>query len=505
MTTRRQALAGMAAMIALPRTAAFAAPAGAGESFSWELLQERALALSRRAWAAPPAPSPLLDRMGYDAAGAVEYRAAQSLWNAYGDASAVRFFPLTSTARRAVSIAVVEHGVAKPFVYRPALYRIPKGHPMAGLGAAGGFSGFRVMNPGGIGDWLAFQGASYFRSAGPLHQYGLSARGLAIGTGLGGPEEFPEFTHFWLERGADGTITVFALLDGPSVSGAFRFVNRRGGDEMTQDVNSVVHLRQSVERLGIAPLTSMFWYGEGNRAQAADWRPEIHDSDGLAMRSGAGERLWRPLNNPPAAQFNSFADAAPRGFGLMQRDRAFDHYQDDAAFQEKRPSLWIEPQGDWGKGAVSLFEIPTTTEYADNIVAFWSPAATATSGMRLAHNYRLRWIGGEPEPLPVARVTDCRTGQGGLPGQPPRAGVTKIVADFQGGRFAALAPKTVSAQVDVQNGILLNSGSYRIDGTADSWRLVMDIERRGAQPVDIRAFLRSGPDAVSETLVYQLI
>ena len=502
MTTRRQTLAGLAALLALPRIPAFAA-GSAGEPFSWEALQQRALELSRRPWAPPPRPSPLLDKISYDAVAQVAYRPEKTLWNDKG--AGVRFFPLTANARRPVSIAVVEGGIARPFTYSSSLYRYPRGHPMAGLGAAGGFSGLRMMNPGGVGDWLAFQGASYFRSAGPLHQYGLSARGLAIDTGLNGPEEFPEFTHFWLERGADGAVTVFALLDGPSVAGAFRFVNRQGADETVQEVSSVLHLRDGVERLGIAPLTSMFWYGEGNRAQALDWRPEIHDSDGLAIRAATGERLWRPLNNPPRAQLNTFGTAAPRGFGLLQRDRNFDHYQDDAVFMEKRPSLWVEPQGDWGAGAVTMFEIPTTTEYDDNIVAFWTPAAPAVAGARLAHDYRLRWIGGEPEPLTVARVVDCRTGQGNLPGQPPRAGVTKIVADFQGERLVGLdGASKVASVVAVTGGTLLHSGCYGIDGTADRWRLIMDIERKSAEPVDIRAFLNRGGDALTETLLYQL-
>lgn len=265
-----------------------------------------------------------------------------------------------------------------------------------------------------------------------------------------------------------------------------------------------LYMRDSVERLGIAPLTSMFWYDEGHRAIAHDWRPEIHDSDGLAMHTGAGERIWRPLNNPPRLQVNSFADHGPRGFGLMQRDRNFDHYQDDGVFYEKRPSLWIEPKGDWGAGAVTLYEIPTTREIDDNIVAFWTPAIPATSGAQFTYDYRMRWIGGEPEVLPVARVINCWSGQGGNPGHAPQAGVTKVVVDFAGDRLEGrdhLSP--LEPVFTVTNGKVINSGCYRVHGLDNVWRLVLDIERNGAEPSDIRAYLRFGHEAFTETFLYQ--
>ena len=504
MTTRREAIFGLAGLWALHPSLALAASVK-GEAFSWEGLQERALALSREAWRMPRPASSALDRMDYDAVQQVEYRPERTLWanpdNGYG----VRFFPLTKYARRPVSIGIVEGGVARPFLYDPSLYRYPSGHPMGVIGKKGGFAGFRFMNKGGRGDWLAFQGASYFRSAGPLHQYGLSARGLAVNSGLSTPEEFPDFTHFWLERRADGAVTVYALLDGPSVTGAYRFVNRQERDQMVQEVSSTLHLRNSVERLGIAPLTSMFWYDEGHRAKALDWRPEIHDSDGLALHTGAGERIWRPLNNPPRPQTNSFSDAGPKGFGLLQRDRAFSHYQDDGVFYEKRPGLWIEPRGDWGKGAVMLYEMPTTSEVEDNIVAFWTPGAPTVAGARFTYDYTMRWIGGEPEPMAVARATNCWTGQGGRPGHPPSAGVTKVVTDFEGRRLAGLTYRSaVKPMVTVGNGKLQNMAVYPVDGSRDHWRLILDIERGNGEPTDIRAFLSLDGEALTETFVYQL-
>src|SRR3546814_10569518 len=216
----------------------------------------------------------------------------------------------------------------------------------------------------------------------------------------------------------------------------------------------------------------MFWYGEGNLNPKRDWtkkdwRPEIHDSDGLAIRTGAGERIWRPVNNPMRPQVNSFSDTSLQGFGLMQRDRHFDHYQDDAVFYEKRPNLWTEPQGEWGAGAVMLYDIHTTSEHEDNIVAFWTPRAPASAGARFAHDCRLRWTGGEPEALSVARIVNCWTGQGGLPGRPKREIAGKIVVDFEGERVSGLDYRSpVEPAVNISNGVLdrkstrLNTSPY---------------------------------------------
>jgi len=502
MTTRREAIAGLAGMIALARfMPAAAAAGGRGEPFSWDLLQARALRLHREAWTPPPAPNALLDRMGYDAANEVEYRPERTLW---GDGG-VRFFPLTSTARRPVAISVVENGIARPFAYSPALYTHPAKHPMAAIGQGGGFSGFRVMNPGGRGDWLAFQGASYFRAAGPLSQYGLSARGLAVNTGSEVPEEFPEFTHIWLERGADGATIVHALLDGPSVVGAYRIASRKLADETVQEVRSVLYMRNSVRRLGIAPLTSMYWYGEGDRGRARDWRPEIHDSDGLAIHNGRGERIWRPLANPPRPRTSSFADKGPKGFGLMQRDRDFDHYQDDGVFYEKRPSLWVEPRGDWGAGAVTLYEFPTDTEYTDNVAAFWMPARAIGAGDRLAHDYALRWIGGEPGDTPLARAVACRIGQGNIPSKPPAPDIVKFVVDFAGDRLAGLTYRSpVKPDITVTGGRVVNQGCYPVDGQDRHWRFILDIQQVNEQPTDIRASLILENQPLTETWLYLL-
>ncbi len=295
--------------------------------------------------------------------------------------------------------------------------------------------------PGATKDWLAYQGAAYFRTSGALDQYGLSARGLAIDTAMPWPEEFPRFTQFWLEQTpADSShILIYALMDSPSVTGAYRFdwVKQEG---VVVGIRAELFCRRDIARMGVAPLTSMFWFGENNRQQATDWRPEIHDSDGLALWTGSGERIWRPLNNPPSVRTSSFIDHNPKGFGLLQRDRAFHNFEDDGVFYDRRPSVWIEPLGDWGAGAVQLVEIPTDDEIHDNIVAYWVPA---DAGARRARTGRspIACTGWPTSP------TRPRTSRGSgipgwaaaaFPGQPRPEGARKFVIDFEGGPLADL-------------------------------------------------------------------
>ena len=344
------------------------------------------------------------------------------------------------------------------------------------------------------------------RSAGALDQYGLSARGLAVDTGLGHAEEFPRFSHFWLERGPGDALTIYALLDSPSVAGAWRFINRHTPAGIIQDVSFVATLRKDVERLGIAPLTSMFWYGEGSRDKAIDWRPEIHDSDGLAMLTGTGERIWRPLDNPAQPITNSFGDKDPKGFGLLQRDRNCDHYQDDGVFYEKRPSLWVEPLGPWGPGAVTLFELPTRGETDDNIVAFWTPAAPAKAGARYELQYRLHWAADDPTPMRVARAVDCWRGVAGRPGTEPIPDATRLVVDFTGPTLAGLDRSSgIEPIVSLSFGKPISSVAYPVVGATDRWRMIVDVGHKRGETTDLRAYLRRGGAALTETLLYQFL
>ena len=354
-------------LLALIGAAPLAAGAGRSAPFSFDQLKAQADALARHPYRVSR-PTPGAERIGYDAANAIDFASARALFQDRPGASPVRLFAPRASAPSSVSLHVVEDGVARAVSPDPALFGRADG-----IAAPTSASGFRVMERGGDGDWLAYLGASYFRAAGGEGQYGLSARAVAVDTGVEGRESFPAFTDFWLEPATDGAITVSALLDGEALTGAFRFRCRRDGSGVHQEVEAHLRLRRDVARLGLAPATSMFWYGQAEHRTASDWRPEVHDSDGLAIVTGAGERLWRPLTNPPRPLVSSFADRDPAGFGLLQRDRRFDRYMDDAVYYERRPGLWITPAGDWGAFAVQLYAFPTRAEIVDNVVAFWTP------------------------------------------------------------------------------------------------------------------------------------
>jgi glucans biosynthesis protein len=475
---------------------------GPTKRFSFTDLIAEARVRARRPFTPGPRSPDGLEAIDFDAMGKIVYRPEAALWSDSATVDPIEFFHLGRYARTPVTIHVVEGGDARAVLYSDDLFDIPADSPARRLPAGLGFAGFRVMKRGGSGDWLAFQGASYFRSATPFDQYGLSTRGIAI-DGMGHPEEFPDFTDFWLGHDGEGDLVVHALLQGPSVAGAYRITNRMTAAGLVQDVELRLFFRASVERLGVAPLTSMYWYGQPDHRAAADWRPQVHDSDGLAIWTGAGERIWRPLANPPRVLANTFLDNSPRGFGLMQRDRTFADYQDDGAFYDRRPSLWVEPVGAWGAGSVALVEIPTGSETDDNIVAFWIPRRPVRGGDALTFRYRLHWAAAEPDPPQIGQVVATRTGVGGRPGQAHETGSRKFVIDFAGGGLASLDHgSNVVADVVLSTGAPILPTAYRVVGT-DRWRLLFDVQIGVGKTVDMRAYLRQGQSALTETWVYQ--
>jgi glucans biosynthesis protein len=368
------------------------------------------------------------------------------------------------------------------------------------------------MEPPSKGDWqklepwTTFLGASYFRAIGELGQVGLSARGIALSPGGGGPEEFPDFVGFWFEKSAPGSDqqTVYALLDSPSIAGAYRFLLKRTGGTI-MDIDARLFLRSSVDRLGIAPLTAMYWFSEKSKGTRVDWRPEVHDSDGLGLYTGAGERIWRPLNNPTRIVVSSFFDDNPRGFGLLQRDREFKNYLDGVRYED-RPSLWVEPLGGgWGRGAVQLVEIPTDDEIHDNIVAMWVPEKAPQKGDALAYSYRLSWLDDEPGEKSLGRVVATRIGRAGG-AKPPRPAGRKFVIDFKGSALDALSAGTaVEAVVTTTGGRIADVTVERGPASAPGvWRARFDlVGAQGGVPVEMRCFLRSGAETLTETWLYQ--
>jgi glucans biosynthesis protein len=477
---------------------------GSPTSFTYAALDAQARRMADQPYRAAQA-APGLEALDFDAMGEIRFRPDAALWKTLPGANTVEFFHLGRYARQAVEISVVQGAEARRVLYSPALFDIPKDNPANRLSPDLGFAGFRVMNADHQGDWIAYLGAAYFRSASPFNQYGLSARGLAVNTATAGPEEFPRFSAFWLEHDQAGDLVVNALLEGPSVVGAYRITHQMTPAGLAQEVSARLYIRAAVDRLGIAPLTSMYWYGASDRVRGADWRPQIHDSDGLAIWTGAGERIWRPLTNPPRVVTNTFVDHNPRGFGLMQRDRVFADYQDDGAFYDRRPSLWIEPLDPWGAGSVQLVEIPTDAETNDNIVAFWTPAAPVKTGDALTLRYRMNWCAHEPANVGVAQVTATRWGIGGRPGQASKTGVRKYVVDFEGGRLANLDRASgVTPVVTMGRGRPLVATAYPVVG-AGRWRLMFDVSLEAGNAVDLRAFLGLGGESLTETWVAQAV
>ena len=369
------------------------------------------------------------------------------------------------------------------------------------VGYAGWRATFALNSATHKDEVLSFIGASYFRALSRKQTYGLSARGLAIDTAVSSGEEFPRFTHFWIERPAanGGQLTAYALLDSPRATGAYAFVLQPGTDT-TIEVTAHLYLRAKVSKLGIAPLTSMFYFGSNQPSPQADYRPEVHDSDGLSIESASGEWLWRPLLNPKRLLVTAFDLDNPRGFGLLQRNRLFTRYEDLDVHYEQHPSAWIEPLGDWGKGRVELVEIPSPDETNDNIVAYWIPAVQPAPQQRLDLHYRIHWPTDAPHA--GAFVAQTRLGSGFTP---PNDGSIGFVLDFVGPQFAALGAKDTPTPIvsTAGNGTLVATDVRRNPETG-GWRVSLRLRRDdAAKPVEMRAALRS-VDKESETWSYIL-
>ncbi len=514
-------IASLSASLNLAATPAPAAPATAvslsteSQPFSETWLRDRAQQMAQADYAPltgklPPA----LTDLTYDQYRDIRFRPDASLWRSAKLPFQLQLFHLGLFFTDPVSLHVVERGRARTMRYTSNLFNYGKTRFSEPLPDTLGFAGFRIHYPLNRKDYfdelMVFLGASYFRALGRNNLYGLSARGLAIDTAEPTGEIFPVFREFYVEKPAKGAkgakhLVVHALLDSPPMTGAYRF-DIIPGDNIEVRVTTTLFPRRSVQRLGVAPLTSMFLFGENGRRGFDDYRPEVHDSDGLLIWFGNGEQLWRPLQNSDRLEVSEFRAEGLKGFGLLQRDRNQSHYEDLEASYERRPSVWIEPREGFGKGSVFLVEIPSREEIHDNIVAFYTPEAKPAPGTPIRLAYRMYW-GMKTGPRPfVGSTVGTRTGsarQVGLAANQQKvdASARKFVVDFA-------SPVPVTSADDVEAVVSASSGeakNTRVESypAIGGYRAVFDFVPNGANPVELRCFLRRGDTALSETWSYR--
>ena len=475
-----------------------AAPAHAARSrgFGEADVQALAGALSRRPFSPPSRDLPAaLSKLDYDAYRDIRFDPSKALWKAEGLPFQLQFFHRGGLFREQVDLYELRQGQPTPIAYSTEQFNFKRGAP-TGLSPQLGFAGFRIhapINKASYFDEVAvFLGASYFRAVAKDMLYGLSARGLAIGTG--GQEEFPIFRSFWIERPSPGarSLTIFALLDSASCAGAFRFVVTPGATTIF-DVSAKVFPRRAIANVGIAPLTSMFLFAGDSTRRFDDFRPRVHDSDGLSVSNGRGEQLWRPLVNPRMVQTSAFQDKNPRSFGLIQRERRLGAYQDLEARYDLRPSLWVEPKGAWGPGQVRLVELPAATEYEDNIAAFWTPTAPLRAGRPASFAYRLHW-GAEPPAAGVARVVQTRSGAAANPSR------RRFVVDFD--MPVGVPADGVSVSITASRGEILEKHLLPNPATR-GLRLSFELDPGQAREIDLRAQLARSGKPCSEVWLYR--
>ena len=494
---------GCAILVALSTLCLSDAGAKNGAEFGLADVVEQAKRLASEPFKAPPAIPDALTRLSYDDYRDIRFDTAQSLWKEGGGSFEVQFIHPGLFYRQTVGINTIDRSGVRPVAFSPSLFTYGRNAIADKVPNDLGFAGFRIAYPLNKKDdrnhVLVFAGASYFRGVAKGEVFGLSMRGLALDTGLGSGEEFPFFRQFWLRRPPRdaSAMTIYALLDSQRVTGAYEFTVRPGARTLV-DVKVTLFERKRAKELGIAPLTSMFLYGE-ERRMTGDWRPEVHDSDGLLIESGTGEWIWRPLVNPERLRLSYFELDNPRGFGLLQRGRNFHEYEDLEARYDLRPSGWIVPVGQWGKGQLKLVEIPSAKEWNDNIVAYWIPRALPAVGQPIELAYQIRFQSDDPIGGSAGRVTATRVGNGDTDGS------RRLVVDFEGGKLSNLAANaSVKAVITVgEEGELVQQSTIKNPVTG-GWRLALQVKLPKDKPLELRAFLQSDNDALTETWSYQL-
>ncbi len=468
--------------------------------FNREMVISHARNLARKPY--QPIEQPIADavkNMDYDTYRSIAFSPQQAIWAKTDLPYQMQFFLRGHIFKNPIEVGIVENNRVHRVQYLPEMF-VNRNHPDQPLPKENvGFSGFRLHNPINRPDYFdevaVFQGASYFRSLGKKQNYGLSARGLALRTGDPKGEEFPVFRSFWVEKPTikSNSIVVHSLLDSPSVAGAYRFTIRPGKDTI-MDVEAALFPRTDMDKVGLSPLTSMYMFSMNGRL-ADDFRPEVHDSDGLLMETGRGERIWRPLANPQTLQISVFSDSAPVGFGLMQRERHFYRYEDLEAAYENRPGLWVAPLGNWGDGNVILVEIPSQSEIHDNIVAFWKPKEPFRAGSEYSFSYRLSW--GNEAPSDAPRVVATRMGRADVKHPTPDR---LFVIDYSDPAFdPAVLPK---ARVHASTGEISNV-TVQKNSHVQGYRVSFHLKPDGGTLAELRLELQFEDDRKAETWLYR--
>lgn len=496
----RRAFLAASAGLPLLQLRAQATPAPAAAPFSASTVRQFAQDAATKSF--QPADNKLPDSLkdlDYDKYRSLRFRPELSLWRAEKLPFEVQFFHRGFLYADRVDIFEVVDGRATLIGYTPDWFEFGANIPAPAADPKFGFAGFRIHAPINRDDYYdevcVFLGASYFRAVAKGQRYGLSARGLALNTGEASGEEFPAFRAFWLEKPAPkaSSVVVHALLDSKSTTAAYRFTIRPG-ETTVFDTEMAIYPRVDLETTGIAPMTSMFYFGPNDRTGVDDFRPAVHDSSGLAMLNGRGEQLWRPLSNPQDLQISQFADLNPRGFGLIQREKNFAAFQDLESRFELRPSVWVEPIGDWGEGDVRLIEIPTKEEVHDNIASFWRPKVPLKARAEHTFTYRLHWGAGIKDPLPLATFTRSSIGL-----RDPKTRL--FVLDLEGGQLGDVDPKQLQGNVQAADAKIQNAVTQQNPVTG-GWRISFELPN-ASKPVELRAAIVRDEKAMSEVWVYR--
>lgn len=478
----------------------------AGAPFSAETVIQKARALANRPYEEPapvdPSPAQML-ASSYDEFRMARFRPASAVQLDSLGKYRLHLLPTAWIHSDEVALAIVDDGVAHAVRADPDMFDWGPLKKVAAFSKSVPLSGFRIsgpLNSAEISDEIiVFQGASYFRALSRGQAYGISARGLGLSTGAIGGEEFPRFSRFWIERPAPNVdeLVIHALLESKSLTGAYVFKVRPGA-ETAIDVKATIFPRTEITEIGIAPLTSMYLVSSSDRTRVSDFRPAIHDSDGLSIQNGRGEHLWRALSNPRHIETSTFEDDNPKGFGLEQRARNFAAYQDMEALYHKRPSLWVEPKGGWGRGSVILVELPTEDETNDNIVAFWRPEQALQPGRGHEFAYRLSWPDTFSRMGPRARVVQTMAGRSIGPDRD--AGAIQFVLEYDGAEAISDSGSLVPT-VDTSQG-RLGDAQVQLNEETGTLRIAFKFYPDSSDTADLRLSL-AGLHGGAETWLYR--